>query len=267
MTGPPVWNSVWKSSLRRVWTAISFIPCFSSIYETCVDPNISQCCLHTAGATGSIPVPPTIKNKALARLPQDLLSEFGTVGLAGSAQADEHSTSTGMGSECASRRKNRGVLLGIFACLLSVSAPSNVRASPDPCQTGYWSGSKRDIEACAALAKAGGPNAEFGYALILWSGHNSAEDHKAALDWFRKSARQGHYLAQVSLGRFLSNPSTDKELRSAVEAYAWWTAAGATKSASKQLATLTPSDARRAEKLGKEYKAKYAGQRPSSNGP
>ena len=34
---------------------------------------------HTAGATGSIPVPPTIQNKALARLPEDLLLGFGTV--------------------------------------------------------------------------------------------------------------------------------------------------------------------------------------------
>ena len=35
---------------------------------------------HTAGATGSIPVPPTIQNKDFARLPEDSLLEFGTVG-------------------------------------------------------------------------------------------------------------------------------------------------------------------------------------------
>jgi TPR repeat protein len=54
--------------------------------------------------------------------------------------------------------------------------------------------------------------------------------HKAALDWFRKSARQGHYLAQTMLGMALSNPSLEKELRNPVEAYAWFIAAGADRS-------------------------------------
>lgn len=155
----------------------------------------------------------------------------------------------------------------VFALLLLASAPPMARANSDPCHSGYWSGSKQDVNACATLAKAGGPNAEFAYALILWSGHNRPEDHKAALHWFRKSARQGYYLAQISLGRFLSDPSTGTELRNPIEAYAWWTAAGATSSASQLLATLSPSDARRAKQLGKQYKANYARQRPPSTGP
>src|SRR5581483_2999489 len=44
-------------------------------------------CFHTAGATGSIPVPPTIQNKDLSRIPEDLLLEFGTLGPFGLAPA------------------------------------------------------------------------------------------------------------------------------------------------------------------------------------
>lgn len=150
---------------------------------------------------------------------------------------------------------------------LFVSATSMVRASSDPCFTGYWNGSSQDVDACAILAKAGGPNAEFGYALILWSGHNRPEDHKAALDWFRMSARQGHSLAQITLARFLSDPSVEQELRNPVEAYAWWFAAGATSHANELLATLSRSDAGVAQQLGNEYKAKYARQRPTPTGP
>ena len=57
------------------------------------------------------------------------------------------------------------------------------------------------------------------------------------------SARQGHYLAQISLGRFLAERTIEPKLRNPIEAYAWWTAAGATKSAAKLLATFSQSDA------------------------
>ena len=36
-------------------------------------------CFHTAGATGSIPVPPTIQDKNLGKFPQLVSLEFGTV--------------------------------------------------------------------------------------------------------------------------------------------------------------------------------------------
>jgi len=114
---------------------------------------------------------------------------------------------------------------------------------------------------------AGGPNAEFGYALILWSGNDRPSDRKSALEWFRKSARQGHSLAQVSLGRFLSHPTLDAQLRNPVEAYAWWIAAGATNAATKLFATLSTTDASAAKSLGSEYKAKYGKQRPPIDGP
>jgi TPR repeat protein len=152
-------------------------------------------------------------------------------------------------------------------CLALVCVPSLARASPDPCSAGYKDGSSADVDMCANLAQAGGPNAEFGYALILWSGHNRPEDHKAALDWFRKSARQGHYLAQTMLGMVLSNPSIEKELRNPAEAYAWFVAAGAEQSARKLLANMSASDAEIAKRLGNEYRSNFAQQRPTPGGP
>lgn len=165
------------------------------------------------------------------------------------------------------REQGAGVHTCAVLCLFLFSAPSPAPASPDPCSTGYWNGSNKDVDACAELAKAGGPNAEFRYGLILLSGHHRPEDHRAALDWFRKSARQGHYLAQTVLGHLLCDPSVEKELRNPVEAYAWWTSAGATSHAAKVLTTLSPSDASRAKQLGTEYRAKYGQRRPPSTGP
>ena len=156
----------------------------------------------------------------------------------------------------------------VLLFVLLTSAPHMVHGESDPCYIAYSDASKHtEADRCKARAIAGGPNAEFGYALILWSGQDRPSDRRSALEWFRKSARQGHYLAQISLGRFLSDATVDPELRNPVEAYAWWVAAGATNSAMKVLATLSTSDASAAKLLGSEYKAKYAKQRPPSEGP
>jgi TPR repeat protein len=155
----------------------------------------------------------------------------------------------------------------LILCFVSSIAPHIARAESDSCSKGYSNGSKQDVEACAALAGAGGPNAEFGYALILWSGNNRASDHKAALEWFRKSARQGHLLAQICLGKFLGHPDVEPELRNPVEAYAWWIAAGATKSAATLIATLSRTDSAVARRLGDDYKTRYSQTRPLPGGP
>jgi len=154
-----------------------------------------------------------------------------------------------------------------FCCLLFITVTDAAPGNPDPCSEGYRSGSNADIATCAELAKNGGPNAEFGYALILWSGHSSPNDRQTALDWFRKSARQGHYLAQISLGRFLSDPSVEEHLRNPAEAYAWWSAADAKKAAAKLLATLSASEAAEAKRLATEFRVKYAGRRPLPTDP
>lgn len=138
----------------------------------------------------------------------------------------------------------------------------------DPCDVAYDDGAKhQEAAVCEARARSGGPNAQFSYGLILWSGHDRKSDHKAALEWFRKSARQGHLLAQVSLGEFLSHQEVEPELRNRVEAYAWWVAAGETRAAEQLLATLSTSDANAAQLLGVEYRTKYGEKRPAVKGP
>ena len=156
----------------------------------------------------------------------------------------------------------------VFLFLILVSVSYFARSESDPCHLAYWDGSKSaEAETCKALAAAGGPNAEFKYGLILWSGHDRPSDRTSAVEWFRRSARQGHYLAQTMLGRFLSDVAVEPKLRNPVEAYAWWIAAGATKSAKQLLSTLNASDASAAKELGSEYKAKYTKHRPPSDGP
>jgi TPR repeat protein len=141
-------------------------------------------------------------------------------------------------------------------------------AANNGCKAAYDDGTRSDdVARCEAAAKDGGPNAEFEYGLLLWSGHNGANDKKAALDWFRLSARQGHYLAQVMLGKMLSDPNVAAALQNPVEGYAWFAAAGAPKAAEKVLAELSADDARTAQALGHEYRAKYGKIRPAFDGP
>jgi hypothetical protein len=95
-------------------------------------------------------------------------------------------------------------------------------ASDDPCYMAYWHVDKSsELYACEAAANVGVADAEFGYGLILWSSANRQHDHRAALDWFRKSARQGYQLAQSLLGNFLAHKDVEADLRNPVEAYAW----------------------------------------------
>jgi TPR repeat protein len=148
-----------------------------------------------------------------------------------------------------------------------VIATALAHAADNGCKAAYDDGTRSaDVARCEAAAKAGGPHAEFGYGLLLWSGHDGALDKKSALDWFRLSARQGHYLAQIMLGKMLSDTRVDANLRNPVEGYAWFIAAGAPKAAGKVLATLSTTEARAAEVLGREYEAKYGVTRPASDG-
>lgn len=115
-----------------------------------------------------------------------------------------------------------------IACILILMLPSAwAFASDDPCYIAYQHVDKTfEFRACEAAANAGVADAEFGYGLILFSGFDGKNDHRAALDWFRKSARHGHQLAQVTLGLFLNNKDIEAELRNPVEAYAWRVTAG-----------------------------------------
>jgi TPR repeat protein len=158
---------------------------------------------------------------------------------------------------------------GWFALMGSlVMSAAMAQAADNGCKAAYDDGARSaDVSRCEAAARAGGPNAEFEYGLLLWSGHNGVNDKHSALDWFRLSARQGHYLAQVMLGKMLSDTRVDATLRNPVEAYAWFVAASAPKAAEKVMSTLNATDARAAEVLSLEYRAKYGKARPALDGP
>src|ERR1700674_3453121 len=116
------------------------------------------------------------------------------------------------------RRGKSGAVLAFVLPLLSTWA----YASDDPCFVAYWHVDRTsELHTCEAAANAGDAEAEFGYGLILWSAPDRQNDRRAALDWFRKSAREGHHLAQSSLGVFLTDKRVDAELRNPVEGYAW----------------------------------------------
>jgi TPR repeat protein len=122
-----------------------------------------------------------------------------------------------------------------------------------------------ELHACEAAANAGVADAEFGYGLILWSSASRQHDRPAALDWFRKGARQGHQLAQSLLGLFLVHKDVEADLRNPVEAYAWRITAGNQKSAAKLRATPDERETREADRLAAEYSAKYGRPRPSAS--
>ena len=131
--------------------------------------------------------------------------------------------------------------------------------SEDPCHEAYWDGTKaQDLARCRRSAESGDADAESQYGLILWSGHGRASDHKAALDWLRKSARQGYMRAKISLGAFLSHEELEAELRNPVEAYAWFVTAGASKAAARVKDRLTQTQMVEAERVATEYRSKYA---------
>jgi len=170
---------------------------------------------------------------------------------------------------CESRRSKKTPIRVVRFTLMGglLLSAALVHAADNGCKAAYDDGTRSaDVALCEAAARAGGPNAEFEYGLLLWSGHNGATDKKSALDWFRLSARQGHYLAQIMLGKMLSETKVDANLRNPVEGYAWYITAGAPKAARKVIATLSTTDARAAEVLGREYRAKYGEKRPASDG-
>jgi len=68
------------------------------------------------------------------------------------------------------------------------------------------------------------------------------------------------------LGKMLSDARVDANLRNPVEGYAWFMAADAPKAAAKVMVTLSATDARTAEVLGREYRVKYGGTRPARDG-
>lgn len=148
-----------------------------------------------------------------------------------------------------------GVLL-----LLVCSGSSHALSSHDLCFAAYHHADKTsELASCKEAANAGDADAELQYGLILWSGVDQpTHDHRAALEWMRKSARQGNYVAQISLGGLLEHKGVEPDLRNTVEAYAWLVTAGDEKGARRLRATFNQQEAAQADGLASDYKSKYS---------
>jgi hypothetical protein len=168
---------------------------------------------------------------------------------------------------CGRKRDTKHLIVaGILTMMGGLVLAALAHAADNGCKAAYDDGTRSaDVAHCEAAARAGGPNAEFGYGLLLWSGHNGVLDKESALDWFRLSARQGHYLSQIMLGKMLSDTRVDANLRNPVEGYAWFMAAGAPKAAGRVMATLSTNEARTAKVHGRDYRTKYGETRPSAD--
>jgi TPR repeat protein len=152
------------------------------------------------------------------------------------------------------REASRGMVM-----LLLCSIPGLTYSSDDPCRITYLHADKTsEARACEAAANAGNADAEFQYGLVLWSGDRPVHDRHAALEWIRKSARQGNFVAQITLGGLLKRDDVEPELRNPVEAYAWLVVAGDEQGAHKLRATFNESDAATADRMASDYKTKYA---------
>jgi hypothetical protein len=145
----------------------------------------------------------------------------------------------------------------LLACIFALFS-NWAHASDDPCFVAYWHVEKTsELHTCEAAANAGDAEAEFGYGLILWSAQDRQSDRRAALDWFRKSARQRHQLAQSSLGVFLTDKRVEADLRNPIEGYAWLVTAGDKTLAARLHGTFDEREAGEADRLATEYSAKY----------
>jgi TPR repeat protein len=156
---------------------------------------------------------------------------------------------------------NAGLFLGLMA------RDKAAETDTDDCHKAYWdwndtAASKR----CERAAKSGDADAQFGYGLILWSGSPSGVDQHAALEWLRRSAEQGHWLAQESLGGMLQMPELESTLQNRAEAFAWLVTAGDSKGAARLRAKLSSGESQDADRLAAEFAAKYPSKRVSAIG-
>ena len=151
------------------------------------------------------------------------------------------------------------IALALLSAGLALPLMSEASAEDEQCFEAYWSATDiASFEQCRGLALAGEKSAQFGYGLILLSGHDREPNRSEALKWFRQAARQGYLLAQIALADLLSRPNLDPGLRNDVEAYAWQITLGRGQQADELWKTFSPEQQQLAKSLAEEFKAKYA---------
>jgi TPR repeat protein len=93
------------------------------------------------------------------------------------------------------------------------------------------------------------------------NGDGTPKDDKQAVYWFTKAAEQGHDSAQLNLG--YKHDFGEGTLKDSILAYAWYNVSAsqgnekATKNRGLIEEEMTPSQIAEAQKLSKEYYAKY----------
>jgi TPR repeat protein len=137
-----------------------------------------------------------------------------------------------------------------FVALLIVCPPL---LADNFCDKAYWDASLViEEKKCCKNAELGNDDAQFGYGLILLSGHNRVSKPKEAIEWIKNSAKQGNHLAQTLLGRMLSDSRFGIPLNFP-EAYAWWAVSNNSKSANELWFRLTLEQQEKAIELAKKY--------------
>jgi len=120
------------------------------------------------------------------------------------------------------------------------------------------------FEACKVQAEGGNRSAQFEYAQILMFGTGREHHAEEALAWYRRSARQGHLLAQVILGRILSDQKSGVALDEP-EAYAWWSVSKQAEAAAQLWSRLSKEQQLKAKSLADEYIANYSSRKRSQS--
>ena len=113
------------------------------------------------------------------------------------------------------------------------------------------------LQRCKSQAEAGDVKAQFQYGLWLIRVPEKYRNISEGINWLRISAKNGHRLAAVTLGVFLSHEELDPTLVDYVEAYAWFAVANETEAMQRLSGKLTETELARAKLLAKEYVTKY----------
>ena len=146
--------------------------------------------------------------------------------------------------------------------LVALLAVSPLARPADPCSQAYADrGATAAFSKCRRAAKSGNAESQFGYGLVLWSGKGRSASQAEALEWLRRSARQAHLLARITLGRFLTSEDLAPELRNRAEGYAWWVLAGEKDAASNLKGRLSSTELVEGESLVTEFLREYGASR------